>query len=283
ERHVLAPLALVVGGVFFAGYIWVFHLHGIFYGPLLLYVASMVRAARGPLDLRTLLGTFVGGVLTALAHPYALPLAIAFALGAVIETPFLRSRAGAAALAIVLTGSLAVYLLLVPVNSRVVPSAPLAGLITSFKTGEVNAVGAIVAALLAAWTGSRAWPGPPGLAAALLTLLLAGASMAAGLPVLPLWIAWAAVRSARHGRWALVALLAASALLPIANPTGSPTYSIFAVFVAACATPLDESGPRRPLRAAPRAGRGAAAAAPPAVGLAVAPGAPGARLPRPPA
>src|SRR5262249_21206290 len=269
ERHVLAPLALVVGGVFFAGYIWVFHLHGIFYGPLLLYVASMVRAARGPLDLRTLLGTFVGGVLTALAHPYALPLAIAFALGAVIETPFLRSRAGAAALAIVITGSLAVYLLLVPPNSRVMPSVPLAGLITSFRTGEVNAVGSIVAALLAAWTGSRAGPGPPGAGAALLTLLLAGASMAAGLPVLPLWIAWAAAKSARHGHWALVALLAASALLPIANPTGSPTYAIFAVFTAACATALDESGAERRLRAVPGAACVAVAAALLVVALAV--------------
>src|SRR5262249_22207749 len=74
ERRVLALLSLVAGGVFFAGYIWVFHLHGIFYGPLIVYVAALVRSARGPLDLRTLLGVFVGGALTALAHPYALPL-----------------------------------------------------------------------------------------------------------------------------------------------------------------------------------------------------------------
>src|SRR5262249_61572526 len=91
ERHVLAALSLVAGGVFFAGYIWVFHLHGIFYGPLIFYVAALVRSARGPLDLRTLLGVFVGGALTALAHPYALPLGVAFAIGAVAETPLLRT------------------------------------------------------------------------------------------------------------------------------------------------------------------------------------------------
>ena len=108
----------MVGGVFFAGYIWVFHLHGIFYGPLIVYVASLVRSARGPLDLRTLLGVFVGGALTALAHPYALPLAVAFAIGAVAETPLLRSRQGAAALVVVITGCAAVYLLLVPTASR---------------------------------------------------------------------------------------------------------------------------------------------------------------------
>src|SRR5262249_37231222 len=141
RRDVLALPGLLAGGVFFAGYIWVFHLHGIFYGPLLVYVASLVRAARGPLDLRTLLGAFVGGVLTALAHPYALPLGIAFALGAVLEAPLLRSRTGVAALTVVLTGSLAVYLLLVPPYSRTLTGVPLAGLITSFRTSAVNAVG----------------------------------------------------------------------------------------------------------------------------------------------
>src|SRR5262249_60229161 len=90
ERHVLAAIALVAGGVFFAGYIWVFHLHGIFYGPLLVYVAALARSARSAVDLRTLLGVFVGGVLTALAHPFALPLVLAFALGAMLETPALR-------------------------------------------------------------------------------------------------------------------------------------------------------------------------------------------------
>ncbi|MEQ1833644.1 MAG: hypothetical protein ABL977_11365, partial [Candidatus Eisenbacteria bacterium] len=70
--------------------------------------------------------------------------------------------------------------------------------------------------------------------------LLAGAGILAGLPVLPLWIAWAGLKSVRRGRWALAALLAATALLPVPNPTGSPTYAIFAVFVAVCATAADE-------------------------------------------
>jgi hypothetical protein len=258
ERRLLALLSLVVGGVFFAGYVWVFHLHGIFYGPLLLYVAALVRSARGPLDLRTLLGVFVGGVLTALAHPYALPLAIAFALGALVETPLLRTRHGAAALTVVLAGSAVVYVLLVPSSYHGgVATEPLAGLLTSYRTTEVNVVGSLVAALLAAWTASRAWPGRAGGVAALLTMLLAGASYTVGLPVLPLWIAWAAARCVRHRRWSMAAVLCACALLPIANPTGSPTYAVFALFVAACATALDERDIEdmleslRPLRAVP--------------------------------
>ncbi len=240
ERRVFGTLALVVGGVFFAGYIWVFHLHGIFYGPLLLLVAGMARAARGPLDLRTVLGVFVGTLVVALAHPYALPLVVAFVIGAILETPRLRSREGLWAAAVVLSGTAAAYLLLVPGHNRGVVGDPIAGLVTSYRTLELNAVGSGLAGVLAAWTAARALPGAMGTAGALFTLLLAGAGVWAGLPVLPLWIAWAGLKCVRRGRWTLAALLAATALLPLPNPTGSPTYAIFAVFVAACITASDE-------------------------------------------
>jgi hypothetical protein len=242
ERRLFALLALVTGGVFFAGYIWVFHLHGIFYGPLLLYVAALVRAARGPLDLRTLLGVFVGALVTALAHPYALPLAVAFVLGATLETPLLRTRAGVAALIVIVTGVTAAYLLLVPLGARGISGSPVVGFVASYRTLEVNAIGSALAGLLAAWTATRALPGRAGGVAALFTLLLACAGLAAGLPVLPLWLAWAAAKSMRRGRWSMAALVAATALLPIPNPTGSPTYAIFAVFTALCAAVLDEGG-----------------------------------------
>jgi hypothetical protein len=242
ERRLFSLLALVSGGVFFAGYIWVFHLHGISYGPLLLYVAFLALAARAPLDLHTLLGAFVGALLTSLAHPYALPLVVAFVLGAVLETPSLRSRQGLSAVGVVLSGATAAYLLLVPEDNRGIEGSPLAGTIASFRTLEVNAVGTAVASLLAAWTATRALPGPAGMVAALVTLATGAAAGFAGLPALPLWLGWVAARCLRRGRWRLLALLAACALLPLPNPSGSPTYAVFAVFVAAIASALDEEG-----------------------------------------
>ncbi len=240
ERRLFALFALVSGGVFITGYIWVFHLHGIFYGPLLLYLAALARSASDPLDLRTLLGVFVGALVTALAHPYALPLVIAFVAGATLETPMLRSRSGAAALGVVLSGSIAAYFLIVPSGNRGIPGDPFVGLIQSYRTLEVNAVGAAVAAALAAWTASRLWTGAGGIVAALATVAVAVAATVAGLPVLPLWFAWAALKCVRRERWMLAALVVACALLPIPNPTGSPTYGVCAVFIAAFASALDE-------------------------------------------
>ena len=178
ERRLFALLALISGGVFFAGYIWVFHLHGIFYGPLLLYVAALARSASDPLDLRTLLAVFVGALVTALAHPYALPLAVAFVAGATLETPMLRSRSGAAVLTVILSGTAAAYFLIVPGDNRGLPDAPLVGLLASYRTIEVNVVGSAVAALLAAWSATRVWTGVAAVAAGALTLGLAVAAIA---------------------------------------------------------------------------------------------------------
>jgi len=253
-----AVLALLVGGVLFAGYIWVFHMHGIFYGPLLVFVAALVRCARGPIDLRTLLGVFMGGVATSLAHPFALPLVLAFAAGAAIETPELRTRQGAAVLVVLLTGSLATYLLLVPPASRGLSADPVAGLLASFRTSEVRRAGSILVLQLAAWTAYRTWGGRGAFAAALLTEVVGGAAIAMGLPAMPMWLTWAALKSARHGRWTMAALIACCTLLPLANPTGSPTYALFAIFVALAASAMDDADAEARLRSL---GTGAAIAA----------------------
>lgn len=245
ETRLFALVAFVAGGVLFAGYIWVFHLHGVFYGPLLLFLAALVRAARGPLDVRALLGVFVGALVTALVHPYALPLALVFVVGALLETPRLRTRDGVVASVVVATGVIAAYLLLVPSYNRDMGGDPLIGLVTSLRTTEVNAIGSAVAGLLAAWTASRVFNGAAGAAAAAFTLLVAAAGVWLDMPVLPLWFAWAALKGLRRGHVTLAALVAGTALLPLANPTGSPTYAVFVVFAAACASvagePLIES------------------------------------------
>jgi hypothetical protein len=240
ELRLFSLFALVTGGVFFAGYIWVFHLHGIFYGPLLLYLAGLARAARGPLDLRSLLGVFVGALVTSLIHPFALLFALAFVAGATLETPMLRTRSGAAVLAIVVSGAAAAYFLVVPGQSRGLPGPVWPGFLATYRTLEVNIVGSSLAAAFAAWCAARTWRGGGGWLAGVATAAAAAALCAARLPVLPLWFAWAACKCIRRGRWTLAALVVGCGLLPIPNPTGSPTYGVFAVFVAVFASAFDE-------------------------------------------
>ena len=43
QRKTLAVIAFVAGGVFFGGYIHLFHIYGVFYAPVLLMIGIVVR------------------------------------------------------------------------------------------------------------------------------------------------------------------------------------------------------------------------------------------------
>lgn len=232
-RRAFALVALAVGGACFAGYIYVFHLHGVFYAPLLLYLAALVRLARAPIGAPALAGALGAGALAALFHPFALALAVAFAAGAVAESRALRSGRGLAAVAAVLAGAAALYLLLVPASVRGPAADPLHGWRVSFATTEVNRAVSLVAAALAVVAARGLGAGRLRLAGTAVVAIAAGALLVLRWPVTPLWIAVAALAAFVQGRPALAMVLLACAALPAANPTGSPTYVVFAAFLAA--------------------------------------------------
>jgi len=238
-RRLFALVALVVGGIGFAGYIWVFHVHGIFYGPLLLFVAWLVRRDREAIRAGTLATVAAVAALTALAHPFALPLAVAFAAGAMLEHRPLRSAAGWRAAGLLVAVVAVLYVVLVPAAKRGLSGDPLLGWRVSFATTEVNRVVSLGAIALAGLAAHGLATGPRRVLAVAGAVAAGAALLAIHGPVLPLWLALCALVCVRHGRWTLLALLAASALIPLANPTGSPTYAVFVLFVAAAVTAQD--------------------------------------------
>lgn len=233
ERRAFALAALAVGGACFAGYIYVFHLHGVFYAPLLLYLAALVHVANRPLAPRALLGVLALTAAAALFHPFALVLGAAFAAGALAESRALRTPAGWGAAAAVLAGAAVLYAVLVPPSARGPEGDPLHGWRTTFATTEVNRAVSLVAAALAVFTARGLGAGRARLAAVALVAAAAAALWLLRWPVLPLWLAVAGLASLRSGGWALAAVLGACLVLPAANPTGSPTYAVFGTFLAA--------------------------------------------------
>jgi hypothetical protein len=242
ERRTFALLGLVAGGVFFSGYLFLFHLHGIFYGPLLLLLAVMVATWRAGLTPRALALLLALSVVTALIHPFALLFDVALVAGALIERRALRTPAGIALA--VLSGAVAWLTLALTVTpSRVSPlgEGP-AALAVSFRMIEVHPLISLVAVLVTALAAGQAWRGRAALLAAVLALACGALAWRAGGPVLPLWVAAAALKAARRGWWALVALLGSAFVLPFASTTGSPTYALFALMLCAAITALGEDG-----------------------------------------
>lgn len=229
DRRVFAVAAFLVGGALFSGYVYLFHLHGIFYSPLLVFLALLLGAkqGRGTGGLFTL---FILAAVTAFFHPFALPLYAAYVGGMWLER---RVPLGATAIAVGASAALAAALLH---GGRSVPIGPetWSGLAVSYRMVEIHPAAIAVSVLLAFVTAATTrfawrWPYAAGIAALAVALAILGQS------ALPVWILACLIKLGREGRWSWVLLLALAAIFPIAYPTGSPTYTVPALLIATAA------------------------------------------------
>jgi hypothetical protein len=226
DRRVFAIAAFLAGGALFPGYIYLFHLHGIFYSPLLVFLALLLgaRLGKGTVGLFTV---FVMAVVTALFHPFALPLFAAFLIGIWLER---RVPFGAMALYVAASAALSAALLH---GGRSVPIGPetWSGLTVSYRMDEIHpAAQAVVILFLVATAATTRFAGRWLYAAALAAGAIA--LVVRGQTALPVWLLACAIKLAREGRWSWVLLLALAAIFPIAYPTGSPTYTVPAILIA---------------------------------------------------
>ncbi|MBP1656104.1 MAG: hypothetical protein H6Q31_705 [Bacteroidetes bacterium] len=241
ERRVFSYAAVLVGGFLFPGYIYLFHLHGVFYSPLLFLFAVLFVLETRPVTAGLLWTAAITALATAFFHPYALPVFIAALVGFTLERPgefgkFGRILTGAVLGAVVL---LVVMVILPSRDSALTTSEMLSGLVVSYRMTEVDAAVAAVVAVLVVLT---AWSYPVqtrGRWFALVTSL-AGIAIALvlGLPILFVWIGVALVKMVLMKKWWLVFVIAGTALLPAPAASGSPTYTIFAIMACTGALAL---------------------------------------------
>lgn len=239
-RRVFAVAALVSGGVLFSGYIYLFHLHGIFYGPVLLWLAVALRASEGSLSPRALALLFGLALVVALAHTYALVLGLAFVAGVILERGWLRGPRAVALVGTTLLLGLTLVVLVAP-HLLAASGRGLAAVFTSFRALEVHPLVSLVSALFAlAMVATTRWPGRVFAGVALATtVLVAALLLRGGVPVVFLWLVAGSVKACVHRRWVLALMLGASLGLPYAGGSGSPTYAIFTLALLTALVAVD--------------------------------------------
>ena len=254
ERKLFALTALIAGGVFFTGYIYLFHLHGVFYSPLLLLVAMLFWVDREFNRNRLIILTLCA-LVAAFFHPYALLVYLAGLGGMVVER-----RGSLAGLRVMITGFLAATLLLFVVlaifqrHTSVLTKAEMYdGLLASYKMVEINLIASVTALCLAVVT-SLSMPGSAELryGAAIGTGIAGLLFIHSGLPVLFLWIAVCLLKVLLIKKLWMALVLGCAALFPAPTGTGSPTYVIFVLMICAAILPygwtLVEERLRAPVR-----------------------------------
>jgi hypothetical protein len=230
NRQIFAWLSFVTGAVFFSGYVYLFHLHGVFYAPLLLFISLLLLYQRGYFSFtwREAVAGMGLAVVAGMFHPFALLIFACYAVGAWLECVrnHRPARLGAAIVCVLV--SIIASRLLLGHNSAGHKADYLRGWVLSFRMLEVNHIATLAGILLAAVAGlaiGSSWRNRVvfGFAALLSSI---GLSLA-GLPVLIGPIVFSLAAALFAGRFALAGLIVACATLPVATGTGSPTYAIF--------------------------------------------------------
>lgn len=244
QRRALALVSLLAGGVFFSGYIHLFHIYGLMYAPVMLTLGALLglHAAGGFKERETWVAVFA--ILLVFWHPFATALFVGFYFGFYIETFQQRSKTEhLRALVILLIATLASAGLGVLFARKDAATMSLhtrmLGFLISYQTNEINQVASAVAFLLtlvaiASMKLSRARKVMFSLSAGAAYLVL----LMNGLPVLLLWITVVLIKLFRTQSWSLFFLLLASAVLPFGGGIGTPVFALFAIIVAVYGTVL---------------------------------------------
>jgi hypothetical protein len=241
EKKLFSWISFVVGGIFFSGYIYLFHLHGVFYSPLLVFIAILtgVSLRNGFITNPKLAVIFTLAIVTSLFHPFALLIYIAFTLGYFFEKQHARTRIQLAMDGLFLIIALVLLKILIPTRGMSLPSEWVLGLSTSYKLLELKSGFSVISWLLAVTTVlslSTSWRVK--VITSIIVTVFSLVLVFLNQPVLIIWIAVCLVKTVLLKKWSLAFLIISTAILPVATATGSPTYAIFVLMVCSAVTPF---------------------------------------------
>jgi len=235
-----AAVFLLTGGVFFRGFMYLFHLHGLYYSVVVLLVAvlmtgslkrihSTAEVARG----------FCVATVAGLFHAFAVVIWLGYFIGYLIEN---RKDASKGlmfwSVALLPLGALLV-IVLVPGQSLHLDADTWRGLVGIYGMLGANPLVNAIAMLLIALA---AYGVPSQRRGMLLPLCGAFLVMAAllvfRLPLLLGWVVVCVVKTGVMRRWSLLLMLIITSCFPIFTGAESPHLVVFALVTCAMVTPL---------------------------------------------
>ncbi len=134
--------------MFFTGYIYLFHLHGVFYSPLL-FVTAMLFWLDRDFTRNRFVALTLCTLVAALFHPYSLLVYLAGVGGMAVER--WRTLAGRRAMVAGLAAAVLLFVALLATQSNknvLTAGEMLDGLLASYRFAEINLIASLVACVL---------------------------------------------------------------------------------------------------------------------------------------
>jgi hypothetical protein len=242
QRRLFALIAFVTGGIFFSGYVQLFHIYGMFYVPVILTLGALLYLhSSGTFEQREVWFAICATVLV-LWHPFATALFMAFYFGFYVDTFHQRRRAQhVQAVSILIAGMVAIGAMVVVFPRAHMPlGTKLFGFLVSYRTNEVNLVASLAAFILTQMVvfSMRLTPRQK-ITGFLFVSAISAIFVFKSVPLLLLWICAAVIKLFLLRSWSLFFLALTAAVLPLGGGIGSPMYALFAIIIATYVTALE--------------------------------------------
>jgi hypothetical protein len=249
NKILFALLSFIIGACFFSGYIYLFHLHGVFYGPFQLYTAILASIAwrhrRLTGRMLTLLSLLT--LVICLYHTFALLIFCAFLAGYMLQYTKKDNKKDLLQPGIILLLTILLGKMILQSKEFKGIQAMAEGFLVSYKMVELNKGLSVVALILSLLSAAMLSNNPR------LKKILVAVTAVTGiimvylqLPVLLVWVALCIVQLLAARNMAMAALVAATAILPLGSGSGSPTYVIFVLMICAFVTAAGQHSPLIP-------------------------------------
>lgn len=233
DKKLFSIACLFVGGAFFSGYIYLFHLHGVFYSPLLLQISLLFYFFEftGKYSDYKVSGSFLLTILISFFHPFAFPILIAYLTGIFLE----RLRVNAPKqhmLFIVIILISFLFVLIGGSGNREITGKNLNSLVCTYNLVEAHSLISLLSFALCIITliSIDKFNKTQKLILSLVTTVMTIFFWQNHLPILLLWIFVSLLKTIVLKKWSFVLLLLCTSILPIIG-SGSPTYSIFTIII----------------------------------------------------
>jgi hypothetical protein len=236
EKKVLSLISLIISGFFFSGYIYIFHLHGVFYSPLLLFISFLLIHDYNILNNYKLIVMSLLAIIVSLFHPFALLIYLAFIIGLILE-----KRKDITKKQYIVVGSSIILMLglikvLLSGHDKLFTFKNVSGLITSYKMTEINLLLSFLSFMLSITTAASI--NIPYRSKLILYVFITFISLLfflMGIPIIIIWILVCLLKVLLTRKWSIALLIFTAFSFPLYTGTGSPTYAIFVLMACAYA------------------------------------------------
>jgi hypothetical protein len=245
EKKGFSIAFLITGGILFAAFAYLFHLHGLYYSPVLLLIAVLIYYYFQPLSVKNIIIIFISAITAALFHPFSIFIYLFYSAGLLFEKKNeLKSKS-----IVYLSGSMALLIILsfilVPNQTIFLSGTNIYGLMKIYRSLQINPMISLIIFGTALFTIQGVPVSKKGKFTLFLTLVIISVFIyILKLPLLLAVFIAGIIKLIYIRKWTILALLTVTFIFSVFTDVESGHLKFLVLFIIAFSVSINTTLPR---------------------------------------